>query len=68
MRFPATAAPFTAANGPENDRMRTAAWRWPARGSAYLLERRYFVDGNEKMAPSRTPADGQRCVIVFRFV
>lgn len=28
----------------------------------------YFVDGNEKIAPSRTPADGQRWVIVFRFV
>jgi hypothetical protein len=25
----------------------------------------YFVDGNEKIAPSRTPADG---LIVFRFV
>lgn len=28
----------------------------------------YFTDGNENTAPSRTPADGQRCVIVFRFV
>ena len=29
---------------------------------------RHFVDGNENTAPSRTPADGQRCVIVLRFV
>ena len=28
----------------------------------------HFVDGNEKIAPSRTPAEGQRCVMVFRFV
>ena len=33
-----------------------------------MLRRAYFVDGNEKTAPSRTPADGQRCVMVFRFV
>lgn len=40
----------------------SCACRW---SSAYFV---YFTDGNEKTAPSRTPADGQRCVIVFRFV
>ncbi len=32
------------------------------------LKPRYLLDGNENVAPSRTPADGQRWVIVLRFV
>ena len=30
--------------------------------------RSYFEDGNENVAPSRTPAEGQRWVMVLRFV
>lgn len=32
------------------------------------LKPRYLLDGNENVAPSRTPAEGQRWVIVLRFV
>ena len=32
------------------------------------IDEHYFVDGNENIAPSRTPAEGQRCVIVLRLV
>jgi hypothetical protein len=39
-----------------------------ARVDQELPEATYLFVGNEKFAPSRTPAEGQRCVMVFRFV
>jgi hypothetical protein len=33
-----------------------------------LIPARYLVEGKLNTAPSRTPAEGQRCVIAFRFV
>jgi hypothetical protein len=35
------------------------------RAAIRCARRNYLFDGNEKTAPSRTPADGQRCVIAF---
>lgn len=49
---------------PSPERARQRASSFPAMSRA----RTYFVDGNENTAPSRTPAEGQRCVMVFRFV
>jgi hypothetical protein len=38
------------------------------REALHVRVSRYLVDGKLNTAPSRTPADGQRCVMVLRLV
>lgn len=48
--------------------LKTGFLRGQAESQCGLGLAHYFIVGIEKLAPSRTPADGQRWVMVLRFV